>query len=137
MKPYRRIIEDPRVNKGEGCWVWTGWKLTSGYGRMLVGGKQLLVHRLVYEQEIGPLGALFACHHCDNPSCVRPSHLFAGTNSDNLRDAYSKGRITTLQRRGTWTACKRGHELQRAKGGGRFCPVCRADAQRSRRAQAI
>jgi hypothetical protein len=42
----------------------------------------------------GPLApGYFACHHCDNPPCIRPIHLFAGTASDNVRDALHKGRL--------------------------------------------
>jgi hypothetical protein len=51
-------------------------------------------HRLAWEMVNGPIPeGMFICHHCDNPPCVRPDHLFCGSPSDNVRDAIQKGRI--------------------------------------------
>lgn len=76
------------------CWEWTGWRLPGGYGTLGSPGRGTqLVHRLVWEAMYGTVPAnLFVCHHCDNPACVRPSHLFLGTALDNNRDMFAKGR---------------------------------------------
>jgi len=87
----------PRVKKTSGCWLWTGAKLPAGYGTIGSGGRRgasVYTHRLSWEIANGrtvPAG-LFVLHHCDNPQCVRPDHLFIGTAADNAQDAIAKGR---------------------------------------------
>ena len=75
------------------CWVWTGGKYQNGYGMFWYKGKNRGAHRIAWEinEGVDP-GELAVLHHCDNPSCVRPSHLFLGTDSDNTKDMYSKVR---------------------------------------------
>jgi hypothetical protein len=76
-----------------GCWEWVGAKTSQGYGSLRFNGKSVKAHRLSYSLINGeiPDGRMI-CHHCDNPSCVRPSHLYAGTAADNVRDCYVRGR---------------------------------------------
>lgn len=77
------------------CLLWTGSKNSDGYGHIRFSGKLLKVHRLVLARKIGRELAPgeMACHHCDTPSCVEPTHLFAGDNAANIRDALAKGRL--------------------------------------------
>jgi hypothetical protein len=56
-----------------------------------LNGKPVSAHRFSLFLEIGPYKGL-ACHSCDNPSCVRGSHLFAGSQQDNMDDMYTKER---------------------------------------------
>jgi HNH endonuclease len=85
-----------KINKTEGCWLWTG-VTAQGYGRAhLRGMKSALTHRIAWELTTGapvPEG-LCVCHHCDNPPCCNPSHLFLGTRGENNSDSAKKGRHT-------------------------------------------
>lgn len=86
-----------RVQKGPGCWLWTGSCIAAGYGQIEVREngrrKSLRVHRVVWELLRGPIPeGLVLCHTCDNPPCCNPDHLFVGTHRDNILDMVSKGR---------------------------------------------
>ena len=77
----------------DGCWNFTGHKDRLGYGKVKFRGKRFLAHRAAYMITNGHLPeGLLVCHHCDNPSCINPQHLFLGTNYDNTMDAVRKGR---------------------------------------------
>lgn len=86
-----------KVIKTDDCWNWTGLKSESTkklfYGVIKIGSRRVMVHRLSYEMHRGPIPeGKQVCHHCDNGLCVRPDHLFLGTQRDNVRDMISKGR---------------------------------------------
>lgn len=81
------------VLKTDECWLWQGKITRRGYGKAWLGTREVLAHRLAYELTYGLiLPGLLCCHHCDIPACVRPDHLFLGTNGDNLRDMHRKKR---------------------------------------------
>lgn len=82
-----------RVAIGDGCWEWTGPRGTKGYGLIQIAGVSHATHRLSWELKHGLIpDGLCILHRCDNPPCVRPSHLFLGTPGDNNRDTSAKGR---------------------------------------------
>lgn len=114
------------VRRGEGCWLWTGATDHAGYGRfhVLRDGKNgtMLAHRLSFAFANGYLPTC-VCHHCDNPSCVRPDHLFPGTWRDNSVDMVRKGRHAVA--RGTHRALQ-GDEHHQAKLREVDIPVIRA-----------
>lgn len=81
------------------CLEWPGYCVPDGYGRVKAGDRSMLVHRMVWEAAHGPLGeGEEVLHHCDNPPCYRLSHLFKGTQLDNIADMDSKGRRREYQR---------------------------------------
>jgi hypothetical protein len=82
-----------------GCWEWAGKLFNdSGYGRFYVSrahgkGGCAYAHRFSYQMHVGPIeGRLQVLHRCDNRKCVNPQHLFLGTQFDNMRDMFAKGR---------------------------------------------
>lgn len=75
------------------CWLWTAAKTADGYGSFWIRNKADYPHRYSFEIHKGKLpDGLMACHHCDNPPCVNPDHIFAGTAKENGQDCKEKGR---------------------------------------------
>lgn len=77
----------------KGCILWKGSLSNTGYGGVVrwLNGERLLAHRLAYLIQFGEFDRnLHICHKCDNPRCVNPFHLYAGTHQDNMRDRIGK-----------------------------------------------
>lgn len=136
------------IVKGKHCWSWSGRVSGPGYGVVhITGTKRIGAHRLswqIHRGEIPP--GMFVCHRCDNPPCCNPDHLFLGTQTDNMRDASSKGRCRWnglsgdshyLRKR---THCKHGHPFDDTNtlwlpDGTRQCRACTREAGRRWRSQ--
>ncbi len=77
-----------------GCWEWTGYVNPQGYGCLIIKGRSIRAHRAAYVAANGQItDGRQVNHHCDNRRCVNPSHLYLGTQSQNIRDAISRNRL--------------------------------------------
>lgn len=75
------------------CWFWRGNKPDGRYGHFCYESQTVKAHRWIYELLNGPIPeGMVVRHKCDNPWCVKPSHLEIGTPADNIRDKYERGR---------------------------------------------
>jgi hypothetical protein len=82
------------IVKTENCWLWIGGKNKTGYGRVRIGNKYYLPHRLIIQHKFDITDTkINICHKCDNPSCVNPKHLIVGNKFINMQDACKKGRL--------------------------------------------
>lgn len=92
--PDRTIID--RLDRSGDCWLWQGKLDERGRGRVWHDGRLKLHHRAVWEILVGriPDGALL-CHHCDNPQCANPGHLYVGDGKSNVADMIGRHRHWT------------------------------------------
>lgn len=134
---YRRFWK--KVDKPDShveCWNWTGSKNLKGYGQFQFNKERWLAHRLSYAIHKTDIpDGYMVTHTCDNPSCVNPNHLVAGTAKYNSRDMVNKGRHPEH----TVTHCPQGHEYtpentyrQPTRPNQRLCRECRRIKERLR-----
>lgn len=126
----------------DGCWLWTGYIDSDGYGRCAARSDgQVLVHRIFYIEWIGPIPqGLEIDHLCRNRACVRPAHLEAITHGENVRRGIS-GRVNGGRQRSK-TACPKGHpyvgsNLYVSPRGDRGCRTCRREQARAYRERRV
>lgn len=99
-KPIMQNFIQHFLHSKEGCWEWTAFTMSSGYGTYtdlrfvkMFGMKTMLAHRLSWSFFRGKIPeGLQVLHKCDNPKCVNPDHLFLGTQKDNIADCIQKKR---------------------------------------------
>lgn len=91
---FAERLREAKEGKGEDdCWEWTRRRNHKGYGTFSADGKSRLAHIMSFQFHGGQYDpALCVCHHCDNPPCINPKHLFHGTHQDNALDREAKGR---------------------------------------------
>lgn len=93
-----------RVDAQSGCWLWSARVNKDGYG--VFGGSSTrgtrLAHRFAYQTVHNRqlLQTVFLCHSCDKPSCVNPTHMFTGTQADNMADKVRKDRQAKGEKQG-------------------------------------
>jgi hypothetical protein len=139
---FRRSI----AKRESGCWEWTGLLNSMGYAVIgLDHGKRMYAHRFSYMQTFGEIPAGYVVMHtCDNPRCVNPEHLRAGTQKENVHDMVAKGRGSNKPETPR-EFCRKGHRLAAENIGSRVmrgvryrqCLTCVGIARQARRAECI
>lgn len=88
------LLENIEYREQNECWPWAGTRFKDGYGRAYISRTTATTaHRALWTALFGALSeSIEVCHHCDNPPCCNPMHLFLGTARDNALDKVRKGR---------------------------------------------
>jgi hypothetical protein len=123
---FWRFVGEPDA---DGCREWTGFRDGLGRGKFSFKGRPVKAHRMAYELAVGPIPpGLKVCHSCDNPPCCESTHLFLGTQADNVADMVRKGRQRFGEHQRRKTHCSHGHEFSeqntRLYRGRRVCRTC-------------
>jgi hypothetical protein len=97
-EPKHRFWRKVNKNGENGCWIWTGLKMTSGYGIFGINKSCIGAHRYSWELHYGKIpDGMSVLHICDIKLCVNPKHLFIGTQADNMRDMANKNRNESVR----------------------------------------
>lgn len=94
VRRYNRVVDrfSSKILPKGSCWIWDG-VISNGYGVFHFNSKSTKPHRFIWEYIHGPIPiGMLVCHKCDTKLCVNPSHLFIGTQLDNMKDMMRKGR---------------------------------------------
>lgn len=136
VSPAKRAEFWSKVDKADpdGCWLWTGTKVPSGYGRLWIAQRPFAAHRVAYEWLVGPIPeGLQLDHLCRVRRCVNPAHLEPVTSRENTMRG-----LNWAARNAEKTHCPQGHPYDEANtylrsGGGRGCRACHREAARAQR----
>lgn len=96
-----RMLAGVEFDTNGGCWLWKYAAANGGYGVLYLNRRLVRAHRAAYQEWVGEIGnGLKVCHRCDTPACINPTHLFLGTQADNVADMCAKGRKVNAPSKG-------------------------------------
>ena len=126
MTTTERFWDKIDVGSPDECWLWNAHVVRGGYGQFRVDGKLVQVHRYSFFLHHGFYPPV-VMHTCDNPPCINPFHLLAGTTALNIADCVAKGRHGSSKK----THCLKGHLFDEENtyinpSGARVCRKCRS-----------
>jgi hypothetical protein len=88
-----RFWEKVDIKGLDDCWEWKAGRFPEGYGQFYFDDTSKYAHRVAWKFIYGDIPpGIKVLHHCDNPPCCNPIHLFLGTHTDNMRDKLNKHR---------------------------------------------
>lgn len=87
-----RLMKNRRIDETTGCWLWTKTATWDGHGQIQINGKSYQVHRIAWQEFVGPIkNQINHKRNCPNKKCFNPSHLYDGTQFDNVQDTQAAG----------------------------------------------